>query len=90
MNYRLQLSPISGVRESQIEFPFAEGMNLDPQPTKWEDREFLRSWLIYDSECSGNGPRIHNWSALFGLVLAVTVSVGCWAGLGLMLLRLLK
>jgi hypothetical protein len=89
MNYRLQLSPISGVRESQIEFPFAEGVNLESQPAKWQDGEFLRSWLVYDSECAENGLR-YNWNALLGFGLAVGVSIACWVGVGMMLMRLLK
>lgn len=90
MNYRLQLSPISGVRESQIEFPFAEGVNLESQPAKWQDAEFLRSWLIYDSECAEGSRRTYNWNALLGFGLAVSVSIACWFGLGVMLTRLLR
>jgi hypothetical protein len=89
MNYRLQLSPISGVRESQIEFPFAQSVNLESQTAKWRDAEFLRSWLVYDSECADNG-HSYNWNALLGLGLAVCVSIACWVGLGMMLTRLLK
>jgi hypothetical protein len=87
MNYRLQLSPISGVRESQIEFPFAESLNLESQAAQWQDAEFLRSWLVYDSQCAENGL---NWNAVLGLGLAVGVSIACWMGLGMMLTRLLK
>jgi hypothetical protein len=89
MNYRLQLSPISGVRESQIEFPFAEAVNLESQPAKWQDAEFLRSWLVYDSEGAEGNRRTYNWNALLGLSLAVSVSVACWIGLGITLARLL-
>jgi len=87
MNYRLQLSPISGVREPQIEFPFAEDVNLESQRAKWQDAEFLRSWLVYDSECKD---RRYNWNAVLGLGLAASVSIACWVGLGMLLTRLLR
>lgn len=88
MNYRLQLSPISGVRESQIKFPFVECM--EAEPGKWEDGEFLRSWLVYDSDCALNGAPRPNWNALIGIGLAITVSIGCWTGLGLAITHLWK
>jgi hypothetical protein len=90
MNYRLQLSPISGLRESQIEFPFAKSVNLEAHPATWQDAEFLRWWLVYDSEGIHNRSRIYNWNALLGLLLAVGVSIACWIGVGMMLTRLLR
>jgi hypothetical protein len=84
MNYRLQLSPISGARDSQIDLPPRK--RPESSATKWEDAEFFRSWLVYDSDLDSastkgrvNGPMV------LGLALAVLVSVTFWIGLGLMI-----
>ncbi len=88
MNYRLQLSPISGTRESQLHL----------QPQCWdvplpnsEDTNVFRSWLVYDSDLEPT--RIEgrvNWNTLLGLALAVVVSVSFWLGLGTMMARIWK
>jgi hypothetical protein len=84
MNYRLQLSPISGARDSQIDLP--QGDRLESSATKWEDAEFFRSWLVYDSDLdlASTKGRV-NGPIVFGLALAVLVSVTFWVGLGLMI-----
>jgi hypothetical protein len=48
------------------------------------DITFLRSWLVSDSKLatqkqSGN----FNWNFLVGLSVALVVSVGFWAGIGM-------
>jgi hypothetical protein len=84
MNYRLQLSPIFGTQDSHLDVPSRESQ--EGPATRWEDAEFFRSWLVYDSDLDsastkgrGNGPMV------LGLALTVIVSVIFWVGLGLMI-----
>lgn len=76
MNHRLQLSPISGIRESQAE-------RLGERPSA-KDIAFLRSWFVYDSSLASRRNGL-NWSAILGLSLAVMLSVSFWIGLGLLI-----
>lgn len=86
MNYRLQLSSVFDVRESQINLPLADrGEN---HTKKWEDAEFLRSWLVYDSDLPNRSGL--NWSAILGLGLATSVSLAAWMGIGLAISKFLK
>lgn len=88
MNYRLQLSPISGTRES-TGVPSRD--QWDGSLTNWEDAKFFRSWLVYDSD-SDQEPNCtdgrSNWNTVLGLALAVVVSVSFWVGVGLMIAHL--
>ena len=89
MNYRLQFSPISGTRESQIDLPSRE--RWESAPTNWEDATLFRSWLVYDSDVEPNRTRGRiNWNVVLGLALAVVVSVSFWAGVGRMIARVWK
>jgi hypothetical protein len=87
MNYRLQLSPVFDVRESQIDLPFNE--RAEGHSKNWQDAEFLRSWLVYDSDLQSYRRGL-NWNAILGLSLAVSVSVAAWTGIGVALSHLLK
>jgi hypothetical protein len=85
MNYRLQLSPISGTRESSIDLPsreFWEGGSRD-----CEDANFCRFWLEYDSdmEHAHTAGRV-NWNLVLGLALAVLVSTSFWLGIGMIII----
>jgi hypothetical protein len=56
-----------------------------------QDAEFLRSWLVYDSEIQTGRTRGRiNWNLLLGLALAATVSTSFWTGLGLVIARFWK
>jgi|HubBroStandDraft_4_1064222.scaffolds.fasta_scaffold915530_1 hypothetical protein len=57
----------------------------------WEDARFFRSWLVYDSKVRPGleSPRV-NWYKLLGLTLAVAVSGGVWAGIGLIIAHFWK
>jgi len=89
MNYRMQLSPISGIRPPganvyRSESPETSRANLD-------DAKFVRSWLVYDSDLDLNCPPGHvNWSMVLGLVVAAVVSASFWLGAGVMIARLWK
>ena len=89
MNYRMQLSPMSGIRPTpadvhQSDSPEAPPANLD-------DAKFVRSWLVYDSDLDLNRTPGHmNWNVLLGLVLAAAVSAGAWFAAGLIIERLWK
>jgi hypothetical protein len=83
MNYRLQLSPISGSHESLVDLPARE---WPEGSTKKEDAEFFRSWLVYDFDLDSARTKGRvSWNMFLGLALAVLVSVTFWVGLGLMI-----
>jgi len=89
MNYRLQLSPISGAHESQLHLPSSE---LSEAPVNnWQDAMFFRSWVVYDSDFgSGRTERRGKWNMVLGLALAGVVSAAFWVGLGLTIARAWK
>jgi len=91
MSYKvLQLSPLS-TRSMQLKI-MIQGPWSNP-PADFPDVRFLRSWMVYDSGMAfGRGAAAggFNWNGLLGLLLAVGISAGSWAGIGLTLSRLLK
>jgi len=55
------------------------------------DMEFLRSWLVYDSQIQTGLRRGRvNWNLVAGVVLTIAVSASFWAGVGLMIARIWK
>ena len=89
MNYRLQLSPISGSRESRIDLPSRE--LWEDSFSNWENAKFYRSWLVYDSDLQDEVRRDGmNWSVVLGLTLAAVASISFWVGAGLLLARFWK
>ena len=89
MNYRLQLSPVSGTHESQLDLPSSE-LSEDPV-SNWEDAMFFRSWLVYYSDLeSGCTERRGKWNRVLGLAVAVVVSAAFWLGVGLTIARAWK
>jgi hypothetical protein len=89
MDYRLQLSPISGTRETGPVVHLSKPSNT--LPASPEDAKFFRSWLVYDSDVEAGGKQGSiNWNTTLGIALAVAVSVGCWIGAGLVIARLLR
>ena len=60
-------------------------------PDGRQDMHFWRSWLEFDSEgANENRSSRLNWSALLGLTVVVGVSAGFWAGIGLLISRLVR
>ncbi|MHB8216418.1 MAG: hypothetical protein ACYDDS_10090 [Candidatus Sulfotelmatobacter sp.] len=89
MNYRLQLSPISGTHKSQLDLLSTQ--RSDNPVNNWQDAAFFRSWLVYDSDVeSGRTERRGKWSKVLGLALAVVVSAAFWLGVGLTIARAWK
>jgi hypothetical protein len=83
MNYRLQLSPISGTRESKI--GVTSRVRWESPSSNWENAKFFRSWFIYDSDLEPDSTKGRiNWNMVLGLGLTVVVSLGFWTGVGLM------
>jgi hypothetical protein len=81
MNYKMQLSPISGARESQLRLPL----------TRREDTRFFRSWLVYDSDLdTTRSPGRLNWNMVASFALMAAVSVGGWFGFALLVRYFLK
>lgn len=53
------------------------------------DAEFLRAWLVYDSEVQTDvASGRTRFSRLLGVALLVGISASVWAGIGLMIARL--
>ncbi len=89
MNYRMQLSPISGVRPLAPDVYRSE--SPETPPANLDDARFVRSWLVYDSDLDLDCPPGHvNWSMVLGLVVAAVVSASFWLGAGVMIARLWK
>lgn len=55
------------------------------------DMQFWRSWVEFDSHESDEkkSPKL-NWSALLGLMVVVAISACFWAGLGLLIARVVR
>jgi len=89
MNHRLQLSPISGTRESQLDLPPRE--RWEGPVANSQDANVFRSWLVYESdvETVRSAGRV-NWNTVLGLALAVVVSVSFWVGVGIIVARIWK
>jgi hypothetical protein len=87
MNYRMQLSPMSGIRAMAADVH--QGDAPDVSPANWDDARFVRSWLVYDSDLDVTRTRGHiNWNMVLGVALAALVSAGVWIGAGLIIQRL--
>lgn len=56
------------------------------RPAAASDIKFLRSWITFDSHLSDERPKGRvNWTAAFGMLLAMGVSMGFWIGLGMLI-----
>ena len=53
--------------------------------------QFWRSWVEFDSEEADEkkSPKL-NWSAVLGLMVVVAISACFWAGLGLLIARVVR
>jgi hypothetical protein len=86
---RLQLSPIFGTRQSQMDLPL--GKRLDVPIANFEQTKKSRSRLIYDSAPKARREDYRpNWNIVTGLTLAVAVSIGCWIGIAYALATIWK
>ena len=77
---RLQLSPIFGTRQPQMDLTLRE--RPETPITKLEQAKVFRSWLVYDSAPEPRRENYRpNWNLVTGLTLAIAVSIGCWVGI---------
>jgi hypothetical protein len=89
MDYRVQLSPISGIRSPGTNV--YQNESPETPPASLDDAKFVRSWLVYDSNLDLDCPPGHvNWSMVLGLVVAGVVSASFWIGAGVMIARFWK
>jgi hypothetical protein len=89
MSYKVwQLSPLS-TRSTNARIPIAG--RWSSLPANSQDAKFLRSWLVYDSDLGEGVPEGGvNWSSLLGIGLALALSLGFWAGLGVVVAEVWK
>ena len=83
MSHKSKLSPLSRTRETPLRRPVSHSWRSSSLNLR--DMKFLRSWLVYDSEIRTGLDRGRvNWNLVSGVALAIGVSAGFWAGVGLM------
>ena len=96
---RLQLPSLASTRVvpwriAAQELPGISASSLGVAPDCSLDIGFLGSWFEPDfdpDDFERKRERRHiNWGAISGMVLSVTVSAGCWAGIGWMIARLVN
>lgn len=83
----LQFSPQTSTR----------AVRLRDIPERWTDGyehsqgvKFLPAWLDDDSAPASTGKRRTNWRAISGMALSLVISGGFWAGVGLLIARIVK
>jgi hypothetical protein len=55
------------------------------------DSGFLSSWLEDDNQSDPTNERRHiNWGAISGLALSLAISASFWAGVGVLISRMVK
>ena len=89
MSYRTsQLSPQS--TNAECLRVVLQGPPTD-SPEGRPDMQFWRSWVEFDSR-EGNDKKSHklNWSAVLGLMVVVGISACFWAGLGVLIARVVR
>jgi hypothetical protein len=81
MNYKMQLSSISGTPETSFRMPLASR----------EDTKFFRSWLVYDSDLDATRTRGRiNWNMVAGMALMAMVSAAGWFSIAMLIRYLLN
>lgn len=90
MSYKQsQLTWLSSTQPARIRLPI--GRAWGTEPSNLLDTKFLRSWLVYDSSLDADKTDgSTNWNIILGLGLAVGVSAGFWAAVGLIATHFLR
>ncbi|MCU1301333.1 MAG: hypothetical protein JWQ87_1617 [Candidatus Sulfotelmatobacter sp.] len=89
MSYKSRLFPLSGTGETNWQLSIQGSWGSVSADSK--DVQFLRSWLVYDSDILTNiADEPPSWNKLVGLGLSFVVSAGIWLGIGMTVMRLLK
>jgi hypothetical protein len=87
MSYKSQLFPLSSASERPLRLQIDRAWGCSPANLRnadLQEMKFLRSWLVYDSDIQTASARGRmNWNMIAGLTLAIVVSAGFWASLGL-------
>lgn len=87
---------VSHKMSDTAEYASTRGIRMPAISERWRvssgalrDTGFLQSWLEVDSDLvDGGASDRFNWGAISGMVLAVLVSAGCWAGLAMIVARI--
>ena len=89
MSEKVQLSPGRVTREGLVRSPLQ--IRWSNPSTDFDKMTFFRSWLVYDSdfELTRSRGRL-NWNAIGGLALMFSISAASWAGVALLIERILK
>jgi len=79
-----------------LQFPPQASTRSMRVPVRWMGLDgclggngFLSSWLD-DDNAFGQPRRCINWGAIAGMTLSLVISGGFWAGLGLLISRIVK
>jgi hypothetical protein len=94
MSYKSQLFPLSSAREIPLRRRIGLSWGSSPAnltDTDLQEMKFLRGWLVYDSDIQSalEQGRV-NWNLVAGLTLAIVISAGFWAGVGLIIAHIWK
>ena len=93
MSFRsLELSPHAGTRESRLSLvPRGPGSTL---PETLQNMPVFRLWIGNSADLSraieDDGEPRNMWNTLLGVLVAVAVSGGFWAGVGFLVARLVR
>ena len=81
MSYKPELSPHASIPEAKVRLALAGLTNA-------EEMQVFRTWIEYDSHVKKpEGRGRPNWNAILGIAIIVIVSLGFWAGVGLLVAR---
>jgi hypothetical protein len=94
MSYKSQLFPLSSASERPLRLRIDRAWGCSPANLRnacLQDMKFLRSWLVYDSDIQTAPERGRiDWNPIEGLTLAIAVSAGFWASLGMIIAYIWK
>ncbi|MGC1371045.1 MAG: hypothetical protein WA824_02795 [Candidatus Sulfotelmatobacter sp.] len=86
MNYRVQLSTVSGLHGLQSSLPRHEKLPITSLDS--EDAKLFRAWMVYDPDFEAMCSPGRSRKSLLGLALAMGIGAGFWTAAGLLIARL--
>lgn len=89
--YRVpRLSPQTNPNRSAIRVVVSQP-GIAPSPENFDNIQVWRSWVEFDSQVERRRPRSRvNWDALLGLTMTASISLGFWAGVGVLAAQIWK